>query len=186
MTHRHISVPPLDIDIDVEVDSLLERPAAGLRELAPEDRAAVERIVRSIEVFSAAEKDVALEVLDAYLEHPRRDYHALGAFSLDGELLGYACYGRTPCTDGTWDLYWIAVGGETRSRGVGSLLLEEVERRVVRTGARLLVIETSSRADYSPTRAFYERRGYSAVARVPDFYAPDDDRVIFVRSFHHA
>lgn len=186
MTHRHFSVPPLDIEVDVDVGSLPEPSPADLRDLGPADRAAVERIVRSTDLFSAAERDVAVEVLDAYLAHPGRDYHGVGAFSAAGDLLGYACYGPTPCTDGTWDLYWIAVAGETRGRGIGTLLMAEVERRVVEHRARLLVIETSSRADYTATRTFYERRGYSAVARVPDFYAPDDDRVIFVRSFIHA
>jgi hypothetical protein len=62
--------------------------------------------------------------------------------------------------------------------------MEEIERRLVEKNARLLLIETSSRADYAPTRAFYERRGYRIVSVVPDFYAPGDDRVIFARTFH--
>jgi ribosomal protein S18 acetylase RimI-like enzyme len=108
---------------------------------------------------------------------------ALGAFTHRDVLLGYACYGPTPCTAGTWDLYWIAVSGEARSRGIGTLLMEEIERRLVDLNARLVLIETSSRADYAPTRAFYERRGYEVVAIVPDFYAPGDDRVTCARTF---
>lgn len=157
-----------------------------LRPLRPADRPALEALIRSVELFSEAEKDVAVEVLDGYLASPGRDYHALGAFGRERQLLGYACYGPTPCTVGTWDLYWIAVAGETRGRGVGTALMDEVERNVASHRARLLVIETSSRDDYAPTRAFYERRGYDAVARVPDFYAPGDDRVIFARHFDHA
>ncbi len=45
--------------------------------------------------------------------------------------------------------------------------------------ARMLVVETLSRSDYAATRAFYERRGYDETARVRDFYAPGDDRIIF-------
>lgn len=157
-----------------------------LRELAAGDRAALERLVRSIELFSAAEKEVAMEVLDSYLAYPRRDYHALGAFTPGGDLVGYACYGPTPCATGTWDLYWIAVDGETRGQGIGTLLMAAVERELAAGRARLVVIETSSRAEYTPTRAFYQRRGYDVVAEVPDFYAPGDDRVIFARSFDHA
>ncbi len=156
-----------------------------LRDLEPGDRPGLERLVRSVELFSAAEMDVAMEVLDAYLAHPGLDYHAIGAFTHDGGIAGYACFGPTPCTEGTWDLYWIAVDGQVRSQGIGTVLMEEVERMVVEKGARLLVIETASRADYAPTRAFYERRGYTAVAQIPDFYAPGDDRVIFVRTFVH-
>jgi ribosomal protein S18 acetylase RimI-like enzyme len=147
------------------------------------DRGAAATLIRSVNLFSEAEKDVALEVLDAYTEHPGEDYHALGAFTHRGVLLGYACYGPTPCTAGTWDLYWIAVSGEARGRGIGTLLMEEMERRLVEMDARLLLIETSSRTDYAPTRGFYEGRGYEVVAKVPDFYAPGDDRVIFARTF---
>jgi ribosomal protein S18 acetylase RimI-like enzyme len=147
------------------------------------DRAAAVAIIRAEPLFSAAERDVALEVLDSYMSNPGKDYHALGAFTHRDVLLGYACYGPTPCTAGTWDLYWIAVSGEARSRGIGTLLMEEMERRLVDLNARLVLIETSSRADYAPTRAFYERRGYEVVAIVPDFYAPGDDRVTFARTF---
>lgn len=155
-----------------------------LRALEPRDREGLDRLVRSVELFSDEEQDVAMEVIDAYLENPGKDYHALGAFTPRGSLLGYACYGPTPCTTGTWDLYWIAVSGESRGRGTGTLLMEEIERRLVEQHARLVLIETSSRADYTPTRAFYERRGYEVAARVQDFYAPGDDRVIFARNFH--
>jgi hypothetical protein len=44
-----------------------------------------------------------------------------------------------------------------------------------------VIIETSSQPHYGGTRAFYLRRGYDVVARVPDFYAPGDDRLIFAK-----
>lgn len=153
------------------------------RDLVPADREALVRLIASVELFSAAEKEVAVEVLDSYLENPGRDYFALGAFTQRNVLLGYACYGPTPCTSGTWDLYWIAVSGEARGHGIGTALMEVIERRLVQQHARLVLIETSSRADYEPTRGFYERRGYQVVARVPDFYDVGDDRVIFARTF---
>ena len=39
-------------------------------------------------------------------------------------------------------------------------------------GARMLVVETSSRPDYEDHAAFYARRGYAEAARIRDFYAP--------------
>lgn len=155
---------------------------AVVRDLVPRDRPALAALLTSVERFSPAEKAVALEVLDAFFKHPGTDYHGQGAFTPRGTLLGYACYGPTPCTAGTWDLYWIAVGGEARGRGVGTLLMEEMHRRLVAQHARLVLIETASRPDYAPTRAFYQGHGYRIVARVPDFYAPGDDRLIFART----
>jgi ribosomal protein S18 acetylase RimI-like enzyme len=185
VTHRHISIPPFDLDVAVDVRDL-SGPDVTVRALEPADRPALDRLVRSVELFSPAEMDVAMEVLDAYFARPGHDYYGLGAFGPGDLLLGYACYGPTPCTEGTWDLYWIAVAGAARGRGVGSVLMEVVEHALADRQARMLLIETASRADYAPTRAFYQRRGYAEAARVADFYAPGDDRVIFVRTRHTA
>lgn len=148
--------------------------------LVPAQRAAVERLLRATGYFRADEIVTAMEVLDAFFAAPERDYSALGALDADGALAGYVVYGPTPCTLGTYDLYWIAVAPDRQHAGIGSLLLAEMERRL-RGRARLVLIETSGQPLYAPTRAFYERRGYHEVARVPDFYADGDDRVIFAR-----
>jgi ribosomal protein S18 acetylase RimI-like enzyme len=141
----------------------------------------IERLLHETGVFRPDEVDVALEVLESYLDDPDRDYSAVGAFTRAGELVGYALYGPTPCTLGTFDLYWIAVSPSSQNAGVGRALLQEVERRLVLADARLLIIETSSQPMYEPTRRFYERHGYDVVARIPDYYTDGDDRMIFVR-----
>jgi ribosomal protein S18 acetylase RimI-like enzyme len=106
-------------------------------------------------------------------------YFVLGA-EFRRELVGWICWGRTPCTVGTWDLYWLAVDPAVQRHGVATMLIEEMERRLAGT-ARLVVIDTSGRPDYGPTREFYTARGYLPVARVPDFYAPGDDQIIFTK-----
>lgn len=145
------------------------------------NRAAVQAILRDTAVFHPYEIDTALEVFDAFVANPDQDYFALGAFTQDGGLVGYVCYGPTPCTAGTFDLYWIAVSPTVQRTGAGTLLLLEVERRLARSGARLVVIETSSLPRYEATRTFYARRGYRVAARVTDFYADGDDRLIYVK-----
>jgi ribosomal protein S18 acetylase RimI-like enzyme len=109
-----------------------------------------------------------------------RPYYGLGA-ELDGRLVGWICWGETPCTERTWDLYWLAVDPAAQGHGVGTALTEEMERRLGGV-ARLISVDTSGRSDYAPTRKFYLARGYQAVARVPDFYAPGDDQVIFTKA----
>jgi ribosomal protein S18 acetylase RimI-like enzyme len=174
-----------------------------LGELSAADRSRVAEILRGSKVFSAAEIGVALELLDESLTdrgprtgeegiphasflvpHSVSDYLFLGAFTPEEVLVGYACWGPTPATDRTWDLYWIAVDTALQGAGIGTILLEEVERRLVGQHARMLIAETSSRSDYAATRGFYERRGYREAARVRDFYAPGDDRIIYVKRFH--
>jgi len=109
------------------------------------------------------------------------DYFFLGAFTPEEELAGFACYGPTPGTDRTYDLYWIAVDPSAQGTGSGTILLNEVERRLKGQNARMLVVETSSRSDYKNTRGFYFRRGYVESARACDFYAPADDRITFTK-----
>ncbi len=71
----------------------------------------------------------------------------------------------------------------TQGRGVGRGLLKRAERQMRSSGARLCVIETSSRDDYAGTRRFYLACGYAEVARVPGFYDEGDDRVTYAKQF---
>jgi ribosomal protein S18 acetylase RimI-like enzyme len=154
--------------------------------LRPRDRARVAELLVSTAAFSPDEIDVALQLFDVTVRAERAagaddahvaDYEFTGAF--DGErLLGYACSGPTPATEGTFDLYWLAVDAAAQGKGIGTTLVREVERELRDRGARMLLVETSSRPDYSNTRAFYARCGYREAARIKDFYAPADDRIM--------
>jgi len=164
--------------------------------LQPRHRSRIEEIVRATGVFSKDEIGVAVELFDEALgsrlsalggneltadgREPRADYEFIGAFDGD-ELIGYVCFGATPSTDRTYDLYWIAVHPDAQGAGAGAALMSEVERLLWERRARLVIIETSSRDDYAPTRRFYHKRGYQETARLRDFYAPGDDRVVLTK-----
>jgi GNAT superfamily N-acetyltransferase len=152
-----------------------------LRHLTRADRDRVEEITRAVALFREDEIAVALEVLDeAVGGGPGNTYSLLGA-EVEGRLAGWICWGPTPCTLGTYDLYWMAVDPRLQGTGVGTALLEEMERRIAGL-ARLIIIETTGRQDYAATRQFYQARGYRPVSTIPDFYAPGDDQVVFVKS----
>ena len=142
-------------------------------------RERLREILDATAVFRPAEVSVALELFD---DAHSGDYEFLGAFEKD-DLVAYACFGATPETDRTFDLYWIAVHPEAQRAGAGSILMEEVERRLEERRARMLIVETSSREDYAPTRRFYQKHGYVEAARLRDFYAPGDDRVVLGKRF---
>jgi ribosomal protein S18 acetylase RimI-like enzyme len=57
-----------------------------------------------------------------------------------------------------------------------------MERRIAGR-ARLVVVETAGRADYAPTRGFYAARGYEVAATIPDYYAPGDALVTYLKRF---
>jgi GNAT superfamily N-acetyltransferase len=144
-------------------------------------RPALDPLLRSTAVFSDAEIAVALELAES--DDP--DYQFLAA-TVDDALAGYACYGPTPGTDRGYDLYWIAVRPDAQRGGIGSALLAEVEARITGDNARVVVIETSSRPPYAPTRQFYMRHGYAEVARVREFYGLGDDRIVYTKRLQAA
>jgi ribosomal protein S18 acetylase RimI-like enzyme len=153
----------------------------SLRPVERAHRARLEQLTRGTGLFREEEVATAVELLDASLgERGTDDYRFVGAFDRD-ELVGYACWGPTPGTEATWDLYWIVVDRGRQGSGVGTQLLSEVEHRLTADGCRLVVVETSSRADYAATRGFYEARGYTRAATIPGYYAPGDNLVIYTK-----
>ena len=173
------------------------RPRIFVGDLTGKYRTRVRDILVATKVFRGEEIDVAVELFDEVFGTPlavegaapaffhdapaSSDYFFLGAFTPEEELAGFACYGPTPGTDRTYDLYWIAVDPAGQGTGCGTILLSEVERRLKGLNARMVVVETSSRSDYKNTRGFYIRRGYVESARARDFYAPADDRITFTK-----
>lgn len=149
-----------------------------IRPMAHEDKARITKILRSTREFKPFEVDVAEELIDSYLQDPfGSGYHILVA-EVDSTVTGYICYGPTPMTEGTWDLYWEAVAPEKQGQGIGSALMKSAEKEIVKAKGRLAIIETSSTPAYEKTRHFHLGHGYEIVACIPDFYAPGDDKLL--------
>ncbi|MCB9670930.1 MAG: GNAT family N-acetyltransferase [Alphaproteobacteria bacterium] len=147
------------------------------------DVAAVRTLTAATGFFRPDEVDIAVELVeDGLSKGNTSDYRF---FFEDGEdgLVAYACYGRVPCTVASWDLYWIAVDPLLQGQGIGRRLVEAVEADVRRCGGAGIYVDTAGRPDYAPTRGFYMACGYSEAARFPDFYAPDDAKVVYAKRF---
>ena len=97
--------------------------------------------------------------------------------------LGFICYGPVSLSEDVYDLYWIAVDSTRRSGGIGSRLLQFAEQDLKKRNARQFYIETSDTEQYFPTRAFYERRGYTQAAHFPDYYHVGDGKVVYRKVF---
>ena len=155
-----------------------------LRPMVDADRQPVLDLIEATNFFTPDEVKVAEELIDIYLKNPaQKDYFIVVIENEQREVAGYMTYGPTPLTEGTWDLYWIAVSPMEQGKGYGQKLVSFLEEEVIRLRGRLIIIETSSQPKYLPTRKFYEKLGYTEIARIPDFYRPGDDRVIFGKYF---
>ena len=149
-----------------------------IRPMTRGDKPSLMRILRNTPEFKPSEVVIAEEVIDSYLHDPDGSgYHILVA-EADLSIAGYICYGPTPLTDGTWDVYWQAVAPEKQGQGIGSALTESAEDEMKKAQGRLAIIETSSMPAYEKTRRFHLSHGYEVVCHIPDFYAPGDDKLI--------
>jgi len=145
------------------------------------DPAAVRELLDSTGFFYPFETDVAVELVQERLDKGvASGYHFV--FAQVGEkVAGYTCFGPIPCTQGSYDLYWIGVHDDFRGQGLGKELLRRTEAIIAAQGGRAIYVETASREQYLPTREFYKRTRYVVEAVLKEFYGPGDDKVIFVK-----
>jgi GNAT superfamily N-acetyltransferase len=155
----------------------------AIQPASEDDAAALIGLARSIDLFTAQEVDVIAWILDTYLHEPDGWNYSFVAYRERGCILGFACYGPVTIARGTFELDWMGVAPARQGQGIGGQLLCHVERDVRRQGARLLVVETSSRQSYCRTRRFYEQHGYERAALIRAYYGADDDKVVYTKYF---
>ena len=144
----------------------------------PSDREPIADAARSVGVFAEEEIRTIYELFDDYVRDLASGYNFL-TFRDDGQVLGFACWGPTPLTEGTHDLYWICAHQTALGKGVGAVLFQRVEEECREVGGRLLVIWTSSAKGYETARRFYARMGCAQDGRIRDFYTPGEDLLVF-------
>ena len=161
------------------------------RPLQPGDRPLLAALLDSLSAFTAEERLVALELVDARLDHPESDdYRFILAFAGAPDaapgLSGYLCYGRTPMTQSTYDLYWIATSPDFARSGVARGLVSSMEGEIAGEGGGTIRVETGSREGHGAAVHFYDATSFTRTATIPDFYAPGDDLIIFTKRVRRA
>ena len=155
------------------------RPAT--RAMTASDKLAVMEILRNTSEFKPMEVEVAEELIDAYLDDGIKSGYIHMVGEADSRVSGYICYGPTPLTEGTWDVYWMAVSVQQQRHGVGKALLTAAEADIQKKKGRLILIETSSKSNYEKAQRFYSKQGYDMVSRIVDFYEPGDDKLTYLK-----
>lgn len=85
----------------------------------------------------------------------------LGAWALASQLFAFMDH----LPEGDWYVQAVAVDPEFRGSGIGSLLLEDAERRARAAGARRLALDVA--VDNDGAKRLYARRGMTVVDRSP-------------------
>jgi ribosomal protein S18 acetylase RimI-like enzyme len=153
--------------------------------LVPADRPRILALLQSLSAFTDEERAVAMELVDACLGHPESDDYrfiqSLSGDAGDEQLAGYLCYGRTPMTQSTYDLYWIGTSPAFARLGVARGLVAALEAEIAREGGGIIRVETGSREGHGAAVHFYDAVAFERAATIPDFYAPGDDLIIFTK-----
>lgn len=159
---------------------------ASIRPVVADDLPALRAVIDATGLFPS---ELLPEMLAPYLEGRAADDLWFTVVAPDNApdsvpdarepLLAVAYVAPERYTDGTWNLYLIAVHAAWQSRGTGARLLRHVEDAVRARGARVLLVETSGLPTFARTRAFYHANGYAEEARIRAFYAEGEDKVVF-------
>ncbi len=158
---------------------VVAQKSVSLRAVQKDDRSALESALRSDDTFREDEIAVALELIDEACQESK-DYWIRVALS-DQELAGYICYGPTPMTASTYDLYWIVTHLSHRGKGIAGALIADMEADLIGRGGGSVRVETSQTEGYGGARKLYSKYAYPQVARFPDFYKEGDDLIVYFK-----
>ncbi|MEZ0540335.1 GNAT family N-acetyltransferase [Fibrella arboris] len=148
-------------------------PKSGIiRSVTPDDVPALKALIDTVDLFPSAMLD---DMMTDYLTNPASS----DCWLTDTGLAGVAYYAPERLTEGTWNLYLIAIHPDRQGQGRGAALIRYVEQALRERGERLLLVETSGLPKYEYQRAFYRRCGYVEEARIRDFYQAGEDKVVF-------
>lgn len=94
--------------------------------------------------------------------------------------IGQSCICETErMTEGPYNLLAIPVASDHPRSGAGRALLRHVESVLRQGDARLLLMETATDPEQDRAGAFYTKEGFAEGARIRDFYAPGQIKVVF-------
>ncbi|MEB3357476.1 MAG: GNAT family N-acetyltransferase [Synechococcales bacterium] len=149
-----------------------------IRPTIPEDTTALIALAEATGLFPPSALELLRQILTDALAGSG-DSECFWITDDDNGPVGVAYCEPERMTDRTWNLQLIAIHPDRQGQGRGGKLLRYVEQALIARGGRMLLVETSGLPDFERTRAFYAKCGYEEEARIRDFYAVNDDKVVF-------
>ena len=152
-----------------------------IRPVTPDDLPALKAVIDANELFPSDMLDEM--ILDYFTNEESNDYW----FTYDdGKPVAIAYCAPERMTEGTWNLYLIAVHPDFQKEGRGVALLRHIEQKLASRGERILLVETSGLESFEGTREFYCKCGYEKEATIREFYQAGEDKIVFRKSLNDA
>lgn len=146
-----------------------------MRPITSDDLPALEEIIESTGLFPS---EMLQDMTAAYFAEPG-SAEIWMTQEVDNKPAVIAYCAPERMTEGTYNLYLIAVHKNIQGKGIGSEMMLAVEQLLREKNVRLLLVETSGLPEFERTRTFYDKLGYKRVAVVPEFYQAGEDKIIF-------
>ena len=149
-----------------------------IRLTTPSDTNALLALAEATGLFESSQIEELSQMLNQHFSNAA-DNQDVWVTDDENEPVGVAYVAPERMTEGTWNLYLIAIHPDHQKQGRGTALVRHVEQMLTERGERLLLVETSGLDDFEYVRAFYRKIGYDEEARIRDFYKAGDDKIIF-------
>lgn len=149
-----------------------------IRLTTPDDTTVLIALAAASGLFDPNQTDDLAQMLDKHFRD-RNETQDIWLTDYDNEPVGIAYVAPERMTEGTWNLYLIAVHPDRQKQGRGKALLSHVEQMLMERGERILLVETAGTDDFEYVREFYRQNGYEEEARIREFYTAGIDKIVF-------
>jgi ribosomal protein S18 acetylase RimI-like enzyme len=149
-----------------------------IRLTTPDDVTDLIVLAEASGLFEPSQNEELVQMLDQHF-NGETENQDLWFTDDDNGVVGVAYVAPERMTEGTWNLYLIAIHPERQRQGHGVVLLRHVEQVLASRGERVLLVETSGLESFEYVRSFYRKSGYDEEARIREFYKAGDDKIIF-------
>lgn len=147
----------------------------NIRSAQSADLSRLKTVITSSDLFPAELLD---DMMADYLQNEDSE-QIWRVAETDEQIIGLAYAAPEMMTEGTYNLYLIAVHKSMQGKGVGGQLMRHFEELLTHQKVRILLVETSGLPEFERTRAFYDQLDYQRTAVIPEFYAAGEDKVVF-------
>lgn len=149
-----------------------------IRSTTPHDTTALIALAEVTGLFEPNQTEELAQMLDLHFNN-ENESQDLWFTDDDHGVVGVAYVAPERMTEGTWNLYLIAIHPDHQRQGRGVALLRHIEKVLTDRNERVLLVETSGLESFEYVRSFYRQSGYHEEARIREFYKAGDDKIIF-------
>ncbi|WP_237215930.1 GNAT family N-acetyltransferase [Ruegeria lacuscaerulensis] len=145
-----------------------------------DDVAALQEVLNGTELFPS---EMLPDMVNSFLSDEESSEIWL-ACEVDGNPVGFCYAVPEELAEGAWNMLAIAVLPTQQGGGLGSAISRHLETELKERGQRILIVDTSGTEEFKQTREFYRKNGYTEEARIRDFWATGDDKIVFWKSLN--